>query len=161
MKTIKRHLAYLRYVLRHKYYVWRGCRIVGGIPLWRAIVHDWDKFLPDEWRPYAETFYTPDGGKRYAESPAFALAWNKHQKRNRHHWQFWLLTWDRGETVALPMAEVDLCEMLADWIGAGWAITRNPNPRPWYEKNREKILLHPDTRRALETMLDELDQLPL
>jgi len=159
--TIKQHATYLRYVLRHKYYVWRGCRIVGGLSLWRAIVHDWDKFLPDEWLPYVATFYAPDGSKQYVESPAFAAAWNRHQKRNRHHWQYWLLTWDRGETVALPIAEVDVREMLADWIGAGWAITGNPNPRSWYEKNREKIKLHPDTRRVLELMLDELDQLPL
>ena len=39
----RRHIAYLRYVLRHKYYVWQACRIVGGIPIWRAIFHDWDK----------------------------------------------------------------------------------------------------------------------
>ncbi len=154
--TWRRHFAYLRYVLRHKYYVWRGCRIVGGIPLWRAVVHDWDKFFPDEWLPYSETFYAPDGGKHYIETPAFAAAWNRHQKRNRHHWQYWLLTWDRGETEALPMSETDVREMLADWIGAGWAITGKPDPRPWYQTNREKLRLHPVSRELLERLLGEL-----
>ncbi len=153
----KRHLAYLKYVLRHKYYVWRGCRIVGGIPFWRAIVHDWDKFLPDEWRPYAEAFYEPDGRSRYVESPAMADAWNRHQKRNRHHWQFWLLTWDRGETDALPMAEADLREMVADWIGAGWAIANRPDPSPWYQENRDRIILHPASRERLEDLLAGLE----
>ena len=153
--TWKRHLAYLKYALRHKYYVWRGCWIVGGIPLWRAIAHDWDKFLPDEWRPYADTFYEPDGSERYQESPAFAAAWNRHQKRNRHHWQFWLLTWDRGETEALPMPEADLREMVADWIGAGWAIAGRPNPIPWYQENRNRIILHPATRQRLEELLTQ------
>lgn len=152
----KRHLAYLRYVLRHKYYVWRGCRMVGGISLWRAIVHDWDKFLPDEWRAYAETFYAPGGSKRYQESAAFAAAWNRHQKRNRHHWQWWLLTWDRGETEPLPMPEIDIREMLADWIGAGWAITGQPDPRSWYEKNREKIILHTASRKMLEALMETI-----
>lgn len=151
--SIRRHLAYLRYVLRHKYYVWRGCQIVGGLSLWRAIVHDWDKFLPDEWFPYARAFYAPDGNKQYVESPEFAAAWNKHQKRNRHHWQWHLITWDRGDTEALPMPEIDVREMAADWIGAGWAITGNPDPRPWYEKNREKIKLHPASRELLEELL--------
>ena len=151
--SIRRHLAYLRYVLRHKYYVWRGCQIVGGLSLWRAIVHDWDKFLPDEWFPYARTFYAPDGSKQYIESPEFAAAWNKHQKRNRHHWQWHLITWDRGDTEALPMPEIDVREMAADWIGAGWAITGNPDPLPWYGKNREKIKLHPASRELLEELL--------
>lgn len=153
----KRHLTYLRYVLRHKYFVWRGCRIVGGVSLWRAVLHDWDKFLPDEWLPYARTFYAPDGAKQYVESPAFAVAWNRHQKRNRHHWQWWLLTWDRGETEPLPMDDADIREMLADWIGAGWAITGEPDPRPWYEKNREEIQLHPASRGLLEELLQRVE----
>jgi hypothetical protein len=153
----KQHLAYLRYVLRHKYYVFRAALIVGGIPFWRVIIHDWDKFLPDEWRPYVETFYEPDGSKRYKESPAFAAAWNRHQKRNRHHWQYWLLTWDRGETEQLPMPEGDIREMLADWIGTGWAITGRPETHTWYEKNREKIQLHPASRETLEKLLRSVD----
>lgn len=153
MLAWKRHLAYLKYVLRHKYYVWRGCRIVGGIPFWRVIIHDWDKFLLDEWRPYADAFYEPDGSSRYKPTPAFADAWNRHQKRNRHHWQWHLLTWDRGDTEPLPMAETDLREMLADWIGAGWAITGKPDPLPWYEKNRDKIILHEASREWLEVLL--------
>lgn len=152
--SIKRHLAYLRYVLRHKYYVWRGGRIVGGVSWWRLLVHDWDKFLPDEWFPYARTFYKPDGTSQYVETPEFTMAWNRHQKRNRHHWQWWLITWDRGETDALPMAEVDLCEMVADWIGAGWAITGQPNPLPWYEQNKTKMILNEQTRIAIERLLN-------
>ena len=158
MLAWKRHRAYLKYVLRHKYYVWKGCRIVGGISLWRAIVHDWDKFLPSEWRPYAETFYAPDGSSRYHSTGAFANAWNQHQKKNRHHWQYWLITWDKGDTEPLPISEPDLREMVADWIGAGWAITGRPDPLPWYQKNREKIILHPTSREFLEQMLSWVDE---
>lgn len=153
--TYKQHLAYLRYVFRHKYYVWRGGRIVGGVSWWRLLIHDWDKFLPDEWFPYVRTFYKSDGSSQYVESAEFAAAWNRHQKRNRHHWQWWLLTWDRGETEALPMSESDLREMVADWIGAGWAITGSPDPLPWYIKNREKIILHAISRERLEELLEQ------
>ena len=158
MMAWRRHLAYLRYVLRHKYYVWRGSRIVGDIPLWRVIIHDWDKFLPDEWWPYAETFYAPDGTGRYVESPELAAAWNQHQKRNRHHWQYWLLTWDRGDTEPLPIPEPDMREMVADWIGAGWAIQGKPDPWLWYQENREKIILHPASRKFLEELLSWLHE---
>ena len=151
--TWRRHLAYLRYIARHKYYVWRGCRLVGHIPWWRAILHDWDRFLPDEWRPYAETFYAPDGSRQYTISPQLATAWNRHQKRNRHHWQHWLLTQESGETDVLIMPATDVREMAADWIGGGWAIQGTPDPWPWYLKNGQNVNLHPASRELLEELL--------
>lgn len=108
---MRRHWQYLKYVMRHKWYVFKACLQL-GVPLWIAILHDWDKFLPDEWFPYARTFYAPDGTKHYQESVDFARAWMKHQHRNQHHWQYWcnvqfeggalplswtnILIWDRG-----------------------------------------------------------------
>jgi hypothetical protein len=47
-------------------------------------------------------------------------------------------------------------EMLADWRGAGRAITGQDNTRAWYLKNRENIWLHPTTRTWVEHQL-ELD----
>lgn len=110
---MKRHIKYLSYVLRHKWYVFIECLKL-GVPLWIAVFHDWDKFLPDEWFPYVDYFYgdkvaVPNTqisdditGKLVPkmEVPSdvarrFDLAWLFHQKRNRHHWQFWLLTPDK------------------------------------------------------------------
>ena len=157
---MKDHIAYLKYVLRHKWYVARGARLVRGVPFWRVVFHDWDKFFPDEWFAYVHTFYAPDGSKQYKETRRFARAWNYHQKRNRHHWQYWLITWDRGTTEALQMRRSDVLEMLADWIGAGWAINGSPNPRPWYEANRENINLHPYSRALIEIEMDRIFPAP-
>lgn len=86
---MKRYLAYLKYVLRHKWFVLiAGVEL--GVPLWRLILHDWDKFLPDEFLPYARAFYAPDGSRWYKPTTAFDWAWMKHQHRNKHHWQYWL-----------------------------------------------------------------------
>lgn len=148
---MKAHLAYLRYVLRHKKFVFLACLHL-GVPVWRAVFHDWDKFLPDEWLPYVRTFYKDDGSSQYNETPDFAEAWNRHQKRNRHHWQYHLLTWDRGETIALPMPETDVREMVADWIGAGAALGK-PDTAGWYSKNSDKMILHPETRMQVEKLL--------
>lgn len=111
---MRRHWAYLKYVLRHKWFVLvAGLRL--GVPLWMLILHDWDKFLPDEWFPYARCFYKPDGTKQYDETQEFAHAWMLHQHRNKHHWQWWVtigvltdnfgvdipdsdfMIWDRGD----------------------------------------------------------------
>lgn len=152
---MKAHIAYLRYVLRHKWFVLLACRRM-NVPIIRAVLHDWDKFLPDEWFPYVHTFYAPDGSKQYVESPAFAQAWNIHQKRNKHHWQHWLITWDRGITEALPMPTTHIREMVADWIGAGQAISGQTSPRVWYKHNQDKMILHPETRAIVETLLNRL-----
>lgn len=146
---VKRHLSYLKYVLRHKCFVFVACYQM-GVPFWVALLHDWDKFLPDEWFPYARTFYKPDGSKQYVESPEFTNAWNTHQKRNKHHWQYWMITWDRGETECLPMPDLYRREMLADWMGAGKALGK-PDTYAWWESNRDKIKLHPETRAWIES----------
>lgn len=149
---MKRHFAYLKYVLRHKWFVCIACRDC-GVSTWRAVIHDWHKFLPSEWGPYARTFYKPDGSKQYVESLEFSLAWNLHQKRGKHHWQHWLITWDRGTTEPLPMKEKYWREMVADWLGAGKAITGRWGAVDWYMKNAKNIQLHPSTRMHVERLL--------
>lgn len=193
---MKRHWQYLKYVLRHKWYVFQECWKL-GVPLWIAFFHDWDKFLPDEWFPYARTFYKPDGSKQYVESVDFARAWMLHQHRNKHHWQYWLwidmpsdniaiplpktdyLVWDRGEAQRVvkrnsggvewhelqppfpadsvaggdPMPDVFRREMLADWRGAGRAITGKDETQTWYLANKDKMKLHPETRAWIEMQL--------
>jgi len=96
------YLKYLWAVLRHKWFVFLECLKVGLV--WRGLIHDWTKFLPDEFIPYARFFYGQKGQPKSVPpaSPdpteaAFILAWNKHQKRHDHHWQFWLLTEDNPE----------------------------------------------------------------
>lgn len=178
---MKRHIAYLKYVLRHKWFVFQACLRL-GVPLWIAVLHDWDKFLPDEWFPYARTFYKPDGSKQYVESIEFTRAWMFHQHRNKHHWQWWLnagntplrftniLVWDRGTaawvkdvavdwngqiSIREPMPDVYRREMLADWIGAGRAMGK-PNTWEWYDANKDNIKMHPDTRVWIEDQLAQM-----
>ena len=61
---MRAHLAYLRYVLIHKFYVlWGGIRL-GAIPFWQLIIHDASKFSKAEWLPYVRQFYNADGSQR-------------------------------------------------------------------------------------------------
>lgn len=55
---MKKHLRYLKYLIRHRWYVFLECCKL-GIP-WRGIVHNLSKFLPSEWFPYVERFYGND-----------------------------------------------------------------------------------------------------
>lgn len=153
---MRRHWQYLKYVMRHKWFVfWAGLWL--HVPIWSLLIHDWDKFMPGMWRSYATCFYKSDGTKRYVPSEYFWQNWNGHQKRNRHHWQYWVLIKDSGETEALYMPDVDRREMLADWIGAGKALGK-PFTWEWYRENREKMLLHPDTRRWIEAEMGAMEK---
>lgn len=152
---MRAHLAYFRYVLRHKWYVLRASRMVGA-SLWDAVTHDLSKLLPSEWFPYVHTFYDGQGRSRYRPGPDFEQAWNQHQKRNAHHWQHWLLVMDMGYELPLPMPERQIRHMVADWVGAGWAIRGRIDPWTWYHRNRHRMRLHPHTRGRVLEVLEEL-----
>lgn len=165
------HLQYLKYMLRHKWYVFQECRKAGI--LWRGIVHDLSKFRPDEWLPYARYFY---GGahrkwkdvtayeKTYFWQAAwhdtqecvddeFDAAWLKHIHRNPHHWQYWVLREDNGAEKCLPMPWDDMAEMLCDWRGAGKAQGYGDNTIEWYGKNKDKMRLNPHNRDLVEELI--------
>jgi len=150
---MKNHIAYLKYVLKHKWHVLAACPET-KTSLWRGLFHDWTKFLPSEWKDYVYTFYAEDGSKRYKENRGFYYAWNSHQKRNKHHWQYWLLKMDNGTLFPLEMPVKYVNEMLADWIGAGLAITGKRETKQWYERNKNKMILHERTRKYVERFLN-------
>lgn len=154
---MSRHLRYLSYVLRHKWFVFVAGRRTGA-PIWRLLIHDWSKFTRAEWRPYVLSFYGP---WKYKDRPpevvaAFDRAWLHHQHTNPHHWQHWILREDGVAVKTLPIPEHFVREMVADWMGAGRAITGRWEVADWYATNREKIVLHSETRALVEALLEEV-----
>jgi hypothetical protein len=148
---VRPHLRYASYVARHKWFVFRaGLRT--RAPLWRLLIHDWSKMTPAEWTPYVRSFYGKQG-RTPEVCAAFDAAWLHHQHRNPHHWQHWLLREDDGPTKALEMPESLIREMVADWMGAGRAITGKWEVEKWYAQNAAKIVLAPSTRLTVEALL--------
>jgi hypothetical protein len=198
-----------------------------GIPL-RGLLHDISKLFPSEFIPYARYFYGdyPERLTVYEKTHhwslknkaqiayEFDLAWLKHQKRNPHHWQYWLLVNDSSnneftlqepgqgyeiylsrnnrhlamfdesilskedrvkpnmcndnaylyakeiqdrlnkspKTLIMPMKYRK--EMIADWRGAGKAISGKDDTKSWYQKNRDNIMLHPEVKEWVDDMLN-------
>lgn len=152
---MRRHWAYLKYVLKHKWFVFIASRMIGS-SLWRALIHDLSKFRPSEWFAYANTFYGSDGSKLYNPTSEFDVAWLLHQHRNPHHWQYWILREDNpesGELKILEMPHKYTLEMVADWMGAGRAIMGRWECSDWYMKHKSKILLHPSTEALVVAAL--------
>jgi len=178
-----KYWKYLFYVIRHKWFVLvAGLKInrmvIDKIPLRRLFLHDISKLLPSEFFPYAEHFYgnKNQGIKHGRDSSgyykptdtgddAFDFAWLLHQKRNPHHWQWWLLPEDDGGIKILSMMKKTnldstyLAEMVADWYGAGRAIQGSwQNARQWYNKNSCHMQLHTQTKEIVERLFDIIER---
>ena len=158
--------------MRHKWYVYKAGRLL-GVSFWQLLTHDWSKFLPSEWFPYVDYFY----GKKYTQAEIerawrltisvktpdeikndFDIAWNKHQKRQPHHWQYWVLLTD-NETPrlrALPIPQKYVLEMVADWAGAGKAITGKWEFEEWFLKNKDVYILEDGTRYRVQQAITKL-----
>lgn len=161
---LMKYFKYFNYIIRHKWFVFVECCKLDIV--WRGIIHDWSKFLPSEFIPYAQHFY---GGDRIEEikkekiqgydkssdtnDNAFNKAWLYHIHRNKHHWQYWVLIQDEGEDMVLEMPDRYKKELLADWHGAGKSITGKNNTKTWYYKNKVKMQFTKNTRLYIEAML--------
>ena len=166
---MRAHLAYLKYVLVHKFYVlWGGIRL-GDIPLWQLIFHDMSKFSKAEWLPYVRQFYNADGSQRKVrdatgaydpsvQSEAFKAAWRHHWRNNPHHWSYWITYHTFNETtkrdIPFPMPDVYVREMVIDWFAAGMTQGK-PDCMAWYAAQKDKLVLHRETRIAVEQVLQE------
>jgi hypothetical protein len=109
---MRKHFQYLKYVLIHKYWVfYYSCKF--GIP-WRGLMHDLSKFSPDEWFPYVNYFYGNKKGRfdEVGKEDDFAVAWQKHQNRNKHHWEHWR----DATTHSTIMTDTYIKEMMCDWF---------------------------------------------
>lgn len=156
---MRRCVALLKHIIRHKWFVFLECCRL-SIPL-LGVLHDLSKLLPDEFIPYAQHFYNSDGSKRqFVREPgycklddmddeSFNVAWLKHQQRNKHH-PAWARLDNREEIAAKPYRYV--LEMVADWRGAAKA-QGGPDITEWYERMRNKMKLHPETREYVEGLI--------
>ena len=164
------HFKYASYLLRHKWFVLIEC-FKAGLYI-QGIVHDASKFLPREWIPYVRFFYGKDATDEARESRYqsidsaqryFQRAWQMHLMCNKHHWQNWVNFQDIGTQVVLEMPHRYAKEMVCDWIGAGRAQGYYDKNDPWkevnvwYKKNKDRIIIHPDTRKYIESILKEED----
>ena len=149
-------MKYFWSTIRHKWFVIKASFRV-GLPLWCALVHDLSKFGQSELPHYNRQFFGDKGDPR-----GFATAWLHHQNYNPHHWEYWMTRSDHshGKSGAvdkcLPMPEIYVREMIADWLGASMTYTGSWDITSWSTKNMPNMYLHPDTRQRIMQLLEEV-----
>lgn len=147
---MKRHFAYAKYVLLHKFWVLvEGVKL--KVPLSVLLLHDLDKFNPWIWMAYARHFYSAEGKKQIVPvSEEFLSASDFHVENNQHHWQWWVVNKGSSYERACRMSMVPTREMVADWKAMSRVFGGDAGE--WYRTNTA-MKLHPETRKMVEELL--------
>lgn len=150
---MNKYWKYFLYIIEHKINV--------GIECYKAklfihmITHDLSKFLPSEFIPYARFFYETNRYKDYNKKDEsninFQKGWLFHQKRNKHHWNYWISVTRKNEIIPIPMPEKYIKQMICDWKGMSRRF--KDTSLDYYERNKENMILHQKTIDKVEELL--------
>lgn len=84
--------------------------------LYNLWLHDMSKFSANEAFGYAMYNFKDPHPKSKA---GFEAAWHHHKMNNPHHPEYWFNPNRSGELEPIPMPNIYIMEMIADWTGAG------------------------------------------
>ena len=148
-------------ITRHRNLVRKHCFQIGLY--WQGLTHDLSKYSPEEfWTGvrYYQGNRSPNAAER--ETVGYSRAWLHHKGRNKHHYEYWIDISSHKEEglVGNKMPLRYVAEMVCDRIAAsknykGDAYT-NATAWEYYEHSKDHYILHPETRRELETCLQVL-----
>jgi len=145
-------------VTKHRWLVMLGCFRIGLY--WQGLTHDLSKYSPKEFLVGARYYQgdrSPNGAER--EEKGYSEAWMHHKGRNPHHYEYWTdLDRQTRRYEPIPVPRKYLAEMIMDRRAAcmtyeGKAYTSG-SPLAYHERSLEKNLMHPETRRQLEFLLE-------
>lgn len=146
-------IAYILYILKHKFYVWLMCFRMWLYRQW--LTHDLSKFLTSEFIPYYKRFQLKQNNND------FNYAWMSHYRRNKHHRQHRVEIIDWWSLVPQDMPEKYIKEMLCDWRWFGRSFTKLDNwledwseVRSYYAKRWYWMILSHKTREYIEIFLN-------
>ena len=147
-------------ITRHRWLVRGGCFRVGLY--WQGLTHDLSKYSPTEFRSGAKYFQgtrSPNAAER--EDKGYSEAWIHHKGRNRHHYEYWTdMSRETLNYESVPMPRKYLVEMVMD-RRAACIVYQGVNYKDdsaliYFNKSRERELMHEKTRRELHYILTML-----
>ena len=144
-------------ITKHKALVLAGCFRVGLY--WQGITHDLSKYSPTEFMTGARYYQgnrSPNAAER--EDKGYSEAWMHHKGRNRHHYEYWTdMNRQTRKYESVPMPRKYLVEMVMD-RRAACKVYQGENYKDdsaliYFDRSREKELMHPETNRQLRHIL--------
>ena len=142
------YLRYTWYIIRHKWFVFFECLKL-DVPLWGAIIHDWQKFTPAEFRAYAINFFGPWKKDDHPQwlIDASEQAWLHHLHYGPHHWDYWVIR-DTDEPWTIQEHSIGNPPILA----------RDNEPLLWVEYDGEDDAIHTRANQILRGVVKQLNQ---
>ena len=151
---------HLKTITKHRWLVLKGCFRVGLYA--QGLTHDLSKYSPTEFRMGAKYYQgtrSPNAAER--EDKGYSEAWMHHKGRNRHHYEYWTdmnRETKRYEPIVMPRRY--LVEMVMDRRAACMTYQgkdyRDDSALQYFQKSRERELMHPETCRQLGYILTML-----
>ena len=150
--------GHFRTITKHRHAVIRHCRKAGIF--WQGLRHDLSKYSPTEFLAGARNYQgsrSPNDQER--ETIGYSTAWMHHKGRNKHHLEYWIDYAPNGDhaMAGMRMPNRYVAEMVCDRIAASknYKGTSYTDAAAWeyYERSRDHYILHPETRKQLETCL--------
>ena len=145
-------------ITQHKLLVMQNCFRVGLFK--QGLLHDLSKYSPAEFLTgvhYYQGDRSPNAAER--EEKGYSSAWLHHKGRNKHHLEYWIDYAPDGDhaMAGMRMPEKYVAEMVCDRIAASknYKGSRYTDAAAWeyYDRSRDHYILHPETRKQLETCL--------
>ena len=153
---------HLKTINHHKWLVLCGCFRVGLY--WQGLTHDLSKYSLTEFRSGAKYYQgnrSPNAAER--EDKGYSEAWMHHKGRNRHHYEYWTdMNRQTRNYESVEMPRKYLVEMVMDRRAACLVYQgkdyRDDSALNYFDRSREKDLMHPETNRQLRHILAMLAQ---
>ena len=150
-------------ITKHKMLVMKYCFSVG---LYRqGLLHDLSKYSPTEFlvgAKYYQGTRSPNNAEK--EKKGYSSSWLHHKGRNKHHFEYWIdFSLDKSKGLVGHKMPVNyVVEMMMDRIAAckvykGKEYT-DRSPLEYYQREKDFIVIHPETRRLLEKLLIMLSE---
>ena len=141
----------------HKWLVLGGCFKVGLY--WQGLTHDLSKYSATEFwtgARYYQGTRSPNAAER--EEKGYSEAWMHHKGRNKHHYEYWTdMSPVTRNYESMPMPRKYLVEMIMDRRAACMTYQgknyKDSSAYEYFDKSREKSLMHPELKRQLEELL--------
>ena len=152
MKIIKHFLT----ITKHRWEVRKICFKIGRY--WQGLTHDLSKYSWVEFFNGAKYYLgtkSPTIAER--EDKGYSAAWMHHKGRNKHHFEYWFDSNEKGIYVPIKMPIKYLKEMFADRVAAS-KIYRGKQysedyPLEYLLTHRGKEMLHPESFEKLKGWL--------
>jgi len=160
---MNKFFGHLSTVNHHRHLVRSACFKMGLY--WQGLTHDLSKYSPAEFLPsikYFDGTHSPNQDERRAIG--YSSAWLHHKGRNKHHFEYWndYTGQRRGMIGPVPMPMKYIAEMVADRYAACKTYNKEnykqSDPLEYFNKSKDEILMHEDTKRILENILTIMAQ---